>query len=432
MVTTLEGAIGQTWGGVLFLDSNEGAWPIYPPENPFLDDAARGRLNEQRGGVRRRPAGTPSPSSAHVVGPRPTRTFPLSRSAGKLHRAAGFRGRVARPGRVDARNFIPTNGRSAAWSKAARLRAGAKTCWTAGGARPAGPSDRLPRLGKRDAAHLGEVFAGRRDPGTPFDEYFFNFDALTAPDELPFTAHWSARDLESAWNRPATFALAEIFGVEPWRDGARELARGEGWMIGRLVHRWLHSALRGLERTAAVERPRLATRPRPPASPRRARKRKRGCAPPLPPGAIGRAARRDAPACRSGGRACCTRRTGRRAAAWKPSRTRRAAARCGRPDRAGSAWTRSSAPNCPRPPGGCGCGRIATCCCSTAPNSPARPARSSTSAPARLPTRPSRRPPRRSRADAASARRRCCCWRVEEGAAWRAPRPARSIRTRRW
>ena len=41
VVTTLEGAAGQTWGGAVLLDSNEGAWPLYPPENPFLGDVAR-------------------------------------------------------------------------------------------------------------------------------------------------------------------------------------------------------------------------------------------------------------------------------------------------------------------------------------------------------------------------------------------------------
>ena len=48
VVTTLEGAIGQVWGGALFLDSLEGDWPLYPSENPFLDDAARVRLNTLR------------------------------------------------------------------------------------------------------------------------------------------------------------------------------------------------------------------------------------------------------------------------------------------------------------------------------------------------------------------------------------------------
>ena len=48
VVTTLEGAIGQVWGGAVFLDSLEGDWPLYPAENPFLDDAERARLNARR------------------------------------------------------------------------------------------------------------------------------------------------------------------------------------------------------------------------------------------------------------------------------------------------------------------------------------------------------------------------------------------------
>ena len=48
VLTTLDGAMGQSWGAALFLDSNEGAWPLYPSENAFLDDALRARLNQRR------------------------------------------------------------------------------------------------------------------------------------------------------------------------------------------------------------------------------------------------------------------------------------------------------------------------------------------------------------------------------------------------
>ena len=51
------------------------------------------------------------------------------------------------------------------------------------------------------------------------------------------------RDLETAWNHPATFALKQIFGVAPTHSPGREFMRGEGWMVGRLVHQWLRAAL---------------------------------------------------------------------------------------------------------------------------------------------------------------------------------------------
>lgn len=244
VITTLEGAIGQTWGGLLFLDSNEGAWPIYPPENPFLDDAARHRLNEQRAAS---DAGPPERRRHHLLTSSDHAQLEHFRFLDVLENCTGplaFAG-VSRDPSEFTRELYPNEWALRCLIEGSAAANGSENLLDRWRRATRRAERRLPRLGKRDAAHLGEVFAGRRDPGTPFDQYLFNFDALTAPDELPFTAHWSARDLQSAWNRPATFALAEIFGVEPWRDGARELVRGESWMIGRLVHRWLHSALRG-------------------------------------------------------------------------------------------------------------------------------------------------------------------------------------------
>ncbi len=244
VVTTLENAVGQTWGGVLFLDSNEGAWPIYPPENPFLDDATRTRLNEQRAD-----AGTAQtePRRRHLLTSSDLAQLEHFRFLDILENSTGplAFGGVARDPTELTRALYPNE-----W---------ALRCLVEGGHLPAEGEQlldrwrratrrverRLPVLGKRDTTHLNAVFSRRRDPTAPFDEYFFNFDALTAPDELPLGEEWSARELEAAWMRPATFALAKVFGVEPWRDGARELTRGEGWVIGRLVHRWLHDALRG-------------------------------------------------------------------------------------------------------------------------------------------------------------------------------------------
>ena len=44
-VTTFSQAFGRAWDGLVFLDSNEGRWPVKPEENPFLDDALCRSLN---------------------------------------------------------------------------------------------------------------------------------------------------------------------------------------------------------------------------------------------------------------------------------------------------------------------------------------------------------------------------------------------------
>ena len=130
------------------------------------------------------------------------------------------------------------------------------TSWTAGGARSARRRRALPGWPKSDGGHLREVWARRRNPDAPFDEYFFNFIALTGPDALPWSEPWSAGQLDDAWNRPASFALEQIFGSKPWHDDDRSLTRGEGWVVGRLVHRWLHVALDATSRAAPPHRAR--------------------------------------------------------------------------------------------------------------------------------------------------------------------------------
>ena len=73
----------------------------------------------------------------------------------------------------------------------------------------------MPKLGKSESEHLRAVWERRRDPTAPFDEYLFNFVALTGPDELPWAEAWSASELDAAWNRPATFAMGQVFGAQP-------------------------------------------------------------------------------------------------------------------------------------------------------------------------------------------------------------------------
>ncbi len=242
VVTTLEGAAGQTWGGAVLLDSNEGAWPLYPPENPFLGDLARHFLNARRVEAL---ADEPGAFRGHLLTASDRAQLEhfhllelLQNCRGPLAFAA-----ASRDPSDPNKEYYPNE-----WVLRCLVESGQATGgeghlldrWRRTVRRTRRP---LPPLGKSDGAHLHAVWTGRRDPATPFDEYLFNFVTLTGPDELPWAEAWSARELDAASNRPATFALAQIFGAKSWHDDDRSLTRGEGWTVGRLVHRWLHVAL---------------------------------------------------------------------------------------------------------------------------------------------------------------------------------------------
>ncbi len=243
VVTSLEGAMGQSWGGALFLDSNEGAWPIYPGENSFFDDAVRTRLNTRRL-ARVEESGRP-PDRGYLLTAADRAQLEHFRFLEILENCTGplaFAG-VARDPCEPSKELYANE-----W---------ALRCLVESGQAPGEGEKLLDRwrqavrrthrtsvpLAARETGHLREVFARRRDPEAAFDAYFFNFSALTAPDELPFTDAWSSRELETAWNHPATFALQHLFSTEPWRDEGGSLNRRENWVVGRLVHGWLRTAL---------------------------------------------------------------------------------------------------------------------------------------------------------------------------------------------
>ena len=248
VVTTLEGAAGQTWGGVVLLDSNEGSWPLYPPENPFFDDAVRARFNTRRmaleaaDGKERPHHLLTSADRAQLEHFRFLET--LENCTGPLAFASQTRdatetNRELYPNEWLLRCLVESGGSAAdgeplleRWRRSARQVA-----------------RKPPPLPRGEEKHLRIVHHRRRDPDAGFDEHFFNFQSLTGPDELPWAEAWSARDLDAAWNQPATFALAQVFGAEPWREKGRGLVRGESWMVGRLVHQWVPAAL-GLSRAA--------------------------------------------------------------------------------------------------------------------------------------------------------------------------------------
>ena len=242
VLTTLDGAMGQSWGAALFLDSNEGAWPLYPGENAFLDDALRVRLNERRSELKESPDAPWRGYLLTSVDRAQLEHFRFVEILGHCTGPVAFAGLARDP--VEPGQELYAN----EWALRCLLEAG----------KPLAEGEKLldrwhgairrtktapPRLPKAERAHLQTVYAARRDVAMPFDEYAFNFASLGAADELPWTDAWSVRDLETAWNHPATFALKQIFGVAPAHSPGREFMRGEGWMVGRLVHHWLRAAL---------------------------------------------------------------------------------------------------------------------------------------------------------------------------------------------
>lgn len=241
-VTTLQDASGQIWGGAVFLDSHEGAWPLYPGENPFLDDRARRALNNRR--TVDQVAGSP-PECGHLLTSADRAQLEQTQLCELLENCDGplvFAGPAHDPAEpnkelypnewalrcmVESARGTPREGQLLnRWRHAVRAVAAA-------------PGS----LPSREAGRLRLVHARRRDPQAPFDEFGFNYQGLRTADELPLDAAWSSRDLDDLAESPATFALAHVFGAEPWRHGARRLARKEDWAVGRLVHRWVKAAL---------------------------------------------------------------------------------------------------------------------------------------------------------------------------------------------
>ncbi len=246
VVTTLEKAAGQTWGGVVLLDSNEGSWPLYPPENPFFDDAVRARFNARR--TEEEPEGDGT-RPGHLLTSADRAQLEHFRFLETLENCTGplaFASLTTDPAETN-RELYPNE-----WLLRCLVES------DRGPARDEKLLDRWrgsirqtvrarPRLAASERTHLQKIHTRRRDPEAPFDDFFFNFQSLTGPDELPWADAWSAGELDAVWNQPATFAVAQIFGVEPWREKGRGLVRGESWMVGRLVHRWVEAAL-GLSR----------------------------------------------------------------------------------------------------------------------------------------------------------------------------------------
>lgn len=241
-VTTLQNAAGQLWGGAVFLDSHEGAWPLYPGENPFLDDRARRTLN-----ARRTADLSPgeAPECGHLLTSGERAQLEQTQLCELLENCDGplaFAGPAHDPAEAN-KEFYPNEWalRCLVESRRGTTEEGHLLDRWRRAIRAAAVTH--PPLPPSEEQHLQEVFARRRDPRTPFDEYGFNFEKLDSASELPLDEAWSARDLDALASAPGAFALSRVFGAQPWRHGGRRLARKENWAVGRLVHRWIKQAL---------------------------------------------------------------------------------------------------------------------------------------------------------------------------------------------
>ncbi|MGA3170832.1 MAG: PD-(D/E)XK nuclease family protein [Chthoniobacteraceae bacterium] len=217
VITTFANAAQQTFERLIFLDSNEGAWPAGIAENPFLPDAARLRLNGNRG------------DSGALLTTRDLRALDHARFldlieqcrgaiafAGVLieHSGAGDR---SQPNQWVLRSLIETADGTLPFEQWA---SSAQAC----------PPELSPGLEESERAHLELVHASRRDGLKPFDRYMFNFNETKLEPGA-----WTATNLDMAITKPATFALLEFFDVarrEPFM-------RGEGAVVGGRAHAWL-------------------------------------------------------------------------------------------------------------------------------------------------------------------------------------------------
>lgn len=250
-VTTLTGAVGQTWQGALFMDSNEGTWPHPRDENPCLDDRRRAALNARRE--------TDDPNLGHLLTGADRARIEAANFLEVLENCTGpvaFASIRRAPDDV-TRDAHPNEWSLRCWVEAASAAERRADRWLERWRRTAvRVHSRPPSLAKREANHLRSVFERRRDPAVPFDEYLFDFTKLAAEEagKLPLESEdrdgsrrlaWTARQLEAAWHRPASFALETLFEVQSWRDGFGDLARAESAAVGRLTHRWVQRALGG-------------------------------------------------------------------------------------------------------------------------------------------------------------------------------------------
>ena len=228
VVTTLSQARPRAWDGLIFLDSNEGEWPVKPDENPFLDDASCRALNSRK-----------SARQGYLLDSTEQSAIDQSRFLDLLENCRGeiAFAAVARSEADLSREAYPNEWVIRALAESAAGDGGVQILDSWRNAVSICRKTR-PSLPARDRERLAAVHASRRDPAIPFDEYLFNFGGSSFVSE-----EWSPSDLDTAATSPATFALKKILDAESNAD--RDFIRSEKQAIGRNVHRWLRQALAG-------------------------------------------------------------------------------------------------------------------------------------------------------------------------------------------
>jgi len=223
VVTTFADAAQQTWGRLIFLDSNERVWPAQFAENRFLPDAARIRLNANRG------------ESGRLLTTQDLRLLDQARFLDLLEHCRGpiaFAGVLlddsgeadyAQPNEWVLRALLETSEEAFPpdlWAASARE-------W---------PPAPVPALEPDERVHIEMVHSARRNGTMPFDRYQFNYhESKLEPGA------WAATKLDEAVTCPATFALRELFGAESTANW--EPARAEAQAVGNRAHRWIERIL---------------------------------------------------------------------------------------------------------------------------------------------------------------------------------------------
>jgi len=221
VITTHADAAQQTWSRLIFLDSNEHLWPAPFPENVFLPDSTRLRLNQTRH------------ESARLLTTWDLRSLDQSRfldlvencrhpiTFAGVHLDHTESGDYAQPNEwvlramLESADFSPDF-----WERASRQF----------------PQPVPPALPAEERTHLQTVHASRHNGTIPFDRYQFNFNETILECDA-----WSATSLDQALTCPATFALRELFGAVSTADWTP--ARTEGAAVGNRAHRWLANIL---------------------------------------------------------------------------------------------------------------------------------------------------------------------------------------------
>ncbi|MEM6883517.1 MAG: PD-(D/E)XK nuclease family protein [Verrucomicrobiota bacterium] len=230
VITTQAAAVGRCWGALVFMDSQEGAWPLPVQENPFLKDAMRDRLNrEAASGCTRLLKTTDHTRIQHqmVLGLIENCSGPIlfsgSLTDGRAPQVKTF------PNEWAAQVLLSSSGNSERaldkWGQAVDLKKSLPL-----------PAD-MEQKTEWNPAEFELVHASRADPESGIGEYDFQYsEAVTHSG-----SKYYASSLDSILSAPASYALRQIFDAAP-RD-LSDFMRQEALLLGIWTHAELASIL---------------------------------------------------------------------------------------------------------------------------------------------------------------------------------------------